>query len=214
MDHIISNIDKTINLQQYIDNKCGSKRIGLKSFTYSIGWHNLIDEYIQKTDESLNKITNGYYSFQQIADIFQSNNIILSVNETNGIASLITPDELKISKGLRQILGFGSKRRFAVNETHYGERTIDFAPYKQLYVHLEQINSAYNFFDGAPSNILGVVSVENKSFGDIVHTHFSNPEYKQLAHGDISELSISVCDENGHKINNNGLPISCALEII
>ena len=214
MYHTISNINKTINLQQYIDNKCGIKRIGLKSFTYTIGWYNLVDEYIQKTDESLKKITNGYYSFQQIADIFQSNNITLSVNGTNGIASLITPNELKISKGLRQILGFGNKRRFAVNETHYGEKTIDFAPFKQLYVHLEQINSAYNFFDGAPSNILAVVPIENKSFGDIVHTHFSNPEYKQLTHGDISELSISVCDENGQKINNNGFPISCVLEII
>ena len=214
MYQIISNINKTIQLQQYIDNKCGNKRIGLKSFTYTLGWYNLIDEYIQKTAESPDKITNGYYSFQQIADIFQSNNITLSVNETNGIASLITTDELKISKGLRRILGFGNKRRFIVNETHYGERSVDFAPYKQLYVHLEQINSAYNFFDGGPSNILAVVSVENKSFGDIVHTHFNNPEYKKLAHGDISELSISVCDENGKKINNNGLPINCVLEII
>jgi hypothetical protein len=180
------------------------------SFTYITVWYNLVDEYIRNG----NKITNGYYSFQQIADIFESNNITLSVNETNGIASLITTDELRISKGLRLILGFKNKKIFSDNETHYGERTIDCAPYKQLYVHLEQINSAYNFFDGAPSNILGVVSVENKAFGDIVHTHFSNPEYKQLAHGDISELSISVCDENGQKINNNEFPISCVLEII
>jgi hypothetical protein len=78
-------------------------------------------------------------------------------------------------KGLRLILGFKNKKIFNANETHYGERSIDVAPYEQLYVHFEQINSAYNFFDGAPSNILGVVSVENKSFGDIVHTHFSNP---------------------------------------
>ena len=160
------------------------------------------------------KITNGYYSFQQIADIFEDNNITLFVNETNGIASLITSDDLDISKGLKQILGFKNKKRFTANKTHYGERTIDFAPYKQLYVHLDQINSSYNFFDGAPSNILGVVSVENKAFGDIVHINFSDPQYKQLTHGDISELSISICDENGQKINNNGLPINCVLEII
>ena len=75
MYHTISNINQTINLQQYIDNKCGIKRIGLKSFTYTIGWYNLIDEYIQKTDEDPNKIKNGYYSFHQIADIFQSNKV-------------------------------------------------------------------------------------------------------------------------------------------
>ena len=214
MYHIISNINETINLQQYIDNKCGIKRIGLKSFTYTIGWHNLIDEYIIKgTNDKIN-ITSGFYSFQQIADIFQSNKIVLSVNETNGIVFLTSTVDLKISNRLKEMLGFGNKRRFNANQTYEGKIPLNCAPYKQLYIHLEQINSAYNFFDGAPSNILGVVSVENKSFGDIVHMHFSNPEYKQLAHGDISELSISVCDENGQKINNNGLPISCVLEII
>ncbi|MEW8511694.1 MAG: hypothetical protein AB2608_12730 [Candidatus Thiodiazotropha sp.] len=201
-------------MQQYIDNKCGIKRIGLKTFTYTIGWYNLIDEYITKgTNDKIN-ITSGFYSFQQIADIFQSNNIVLYVNETNGIVFLTSTVDLKISKGLKEMLGLGNKRRFNANQTYEGEIPLNFAPYKQLYIHLEQINSAYNFFDGAPSNILGVVPVENKSFGDIIHTHFSNPEYKQLAYGDISELSISVCDENGQKINNNGLPINCVLEII
>jgi hypothetical protein len=214
MYHTISDINKTINLQQYINNKYGNKKIGLKSFTYTIGWYNLVNEYIQKTGENPHKIADGHYGFQQIEDIFQSNNITLSVNETNGIASLITPNELNISNGLKHILGFENKKIFAVNKTHYGKRTIDFSPYKQLYVHLEQLNSAYNFFDGAPSNILGVVPVENKSFGDIVHTQFGNPEYKQLTHGNISELSISVRDKNGQKINNNGLPINCVLEII
>lgn len=213
MHYTISNIEKTTHLQKYIDNKNGNKRIGLKSFTYAIGWYNLVNEYIQKGARP-DRITDGYYSYQQIADIFQSTNITLSVNETNGIASLISPNEFRITEGLRNILGVGNNKIFTANKTHYGERTIDFAPYKQLYVHLEQINSSYNFFDGAPSDILGVVPVENKSFGDIVLVHFSNPEYKLLAHGDISELSISVCDVNGQKINNNGLPNSCVLEII
>ena len=32
MYHTISDIDKTINLQQYIDNRDGDKRIGLKMY--------------------------------------------------------------------------------------------------------------------------------------------------------------------------------------
>ena len=101
-----SDINKTINLQQYIDNRDGDKRIGLKCITYGVGWYNVIDEYLQKTGEGPHKIADGYYSFQQIADVFQGKNITLSVNETNGIASLITTDELKISKGLKLMLGF------------------------------------------------------------------------------------------------------------
>jgi hypothetical protein len=213
MYQIISDIDKPINLQRCIDNREGNKKVGLKSFTYTIGWHNLIDEHFQKgTDKSI-RLSPGFYSFQQISDKFQEHGISLTVNEANGIVFLTSPVDLKISKGLKEMLGLGNKRRFNANQTYEGETPVDFAPYKQLYVYLNQINSYYNFFDGAPSNILCVVPVENKSFGDIV-THFSNPKYKQLSNGDITELNISVCDENGKKINNNGLPISCELEII
>ena len=47
MYHVISNIDKTINLQQYIDNRDGCKRVGLKSFTYTLGWFNLDHATVQ-----------------------------------------------------------------------------------------------------------------------------------------------------------------------
>lgn len=213
MYHTISNIDKTINLQQYIDNRDGNKRIGLKSITYGVGWYNVVDEYLQKTKERPHKIIDGYYSFQQIADLFQSNNITLSVNETNGIASLITPDELKISKGLKQMLGFGNKRKFAVNETHYGERAVDFAVYKSLYVHLEQINTSNNYLDGMPSTVLAVVPVENKEFGEITTVRFEHPEYKCLVNDAIAELKLEIRDENNNKVINH-LPINCVLEII
>jgi hypothetical protein len=51
MYHTISNIDNTINLQQYIDNRDGNKRVGLKSFSYALGWYNVVNEYVQKTKE-------------------------------------------------------------------------------------------------------------------------------------------------------------------
>ena len=213
MYHTISNIDKTINLLQYIDNRDGNKRIGLKSITYGFGWYNVVDEYLQKTGERPNKIPNGYYSFQQIADIFLSRNITLSVNETNGIASLITSDELKISKGLKQMLGFGNKRRFAVNETHYGDKAVDFAIYKSLYVNLEQLSTSHNYFNGMPSTVLTVIPVENKEFGDITTMRFEHPEYKCLMNGTITELKLEIRDENNNKIINH-LPINCVLEII
>lgn len=213
MYHTISNIDKTINLQQYIDNRDGNKRFGLKSITYGVGWYNVVDEYLQKTGERPHKIIDGYYSFQQIADLFQSNNITLSVNETNGIASLITPDELKISKGLKQMLGFGNKRKFAVNETHYGERAVDFAVYKSLYVHLDQLNTSNNYLDGMPSTVLAVVPVENKEFGEITTVRFEHPEYKCLVNDAIAELKLEIRDENNNKVINH-LPINCVLEII
>ena len=161
----------------------------------------LLTNICKRLGERPHKIEDGYYSFQQIADVFQGRNITLSVNETNGIASLITTDELKISKGLREILGFGDKRKFTANETHYGEKAIDFAIYKSLYIHLEQLNTAYNYFNGAPSTILASIPIANKEFGDIVTVRFENPEYKCLINDAITELKLEIRDENNKQDN-------------
>ena len=53
MHHIISDISNPVNLQQYIDNRDGFKRVGLKSFTYCWGWHNIHNEVLQKKMVSL-----------------------------------------------------------------------------------------------------------------------------------------------------------------
>ena len=112
MHHIISDISNPVNLQQYIDNRDGFKRVGLKSFTYCWGWHNIHNEVLQKDGESPVRIQPGYYSFQQLADIFRSHKISMSVSETNGRVTLSTPSELKISKRLKSMLGFQVKGRF------------------------------------------------------------------------------------------------------
>ena len=180
MYHTISNINNTVNLQQYIDNREGNKQVGLKSFTYALGWYNVVDEYVQKTRERPHRIEDGYYSFQQIADILSTLNITLTVNENNGIASLTTDNELKMSKGLKLMLGFGNKRKFEANTTQVGNKCLDFATVKSLYIHLEQLNTSKNYFNGAPSTVLAVVPIGNKEYGDIVSVRFEHPEYKKI----------------------------------
>lgn len=214
MHHIISNINNPINLQQYIDNRDGCKQVGLKSFTYTQGWYNIGNEIVQMTGDRPFHIEPGFYSFQQISDIFQSLKIILTVNETNGIVTLVTPTELKISKGLKSMLGLGNKRRFSPNLYHVGDRPVDFAVVKSLYLHLKQLNTSLNYFDGAPSSILAVVPIANRVFGDIVTMRFEHPEYKCLTNNALTELTLEVRDEFNNRIDNHGLPMTAVLEII
>ena len=71
MYQIISKVNDTVNLQQNIDNRGGKKRVGLRSFTYTLGWYNVQEERIQEEKEKKNsRIEPGYYSFQQLADVF------------------------------------------------------------------------------------------------------------------------------------------------
>ena len=187
---IISDISNPVNLQQYIDNRDGFKRVGLKSLTYCLGWHNIHNEVLQKDDEFLVRIPSGYYSFQQLADIFRRHKINMSVNETNGRVTLTTPSELKTSKRLKTMLGLQIKGRFFPKQTYQGDRPLDFAVIKSLLVHLSEINSSYNYFNGSPFDVLTVIPIENKNFGDIVTVRFEHSELKPLKTGALSELKL------------------------
>ena len=78
------------------------------------------------------------------------------------------------------------------------------------------INDSHNYHNGSPSDVLAVIPIENKSFGDIVTARFEHPEFKRLKNGAITELKLVVKDENNNAVDNNavGLPMSCVLEII
>ena len=77
----------------------------MRSFTYTLGWYNVIDEHIQKEKERPSPIETEFYNFQQLADVFQENCVTLTVNEVNGMVSLENPIEIKISNDLKGYLG-------------------------------------------------------------------------------------------------------------
>ena len=213
MYQTISNISEPIILQDYIDNKDNSKKIGLKSFSYTLGWYNLDDADVQIVGELLYKIPDGYYNFNQLLEYLEGVGITIDVNDTNGIAIVNSSKDIKISGQLKNILGL-PKRRLNAGKVYEGDKPIDLATYKNIYVHLEQLNISDNFLDGKRSTVLAIVPVENKKFGDITTVRFEHPEYKSLSGGTIYELKLSIRDENNKEINNNKLPISCVLEII
>ena len=86
MYQTISNISEPIILRDYIDNKDNKKKIGLKSFSYTLGWYNLDDADVQIVGEQLYKIPDGYYNFNQLLEYLEGVGITIDVNDTNGIA--------------------------------------------------------------------------------------------------------------------------------
>ena len=132
----------------------------------------------------------------------------MSVNKNKGRVTLSTPRELKISKRLKSMLGFQVKVRLFPKQTYQGERPLDFAVIKVLYVHLSNINinESHNYHNGSPSDVLAVIPIENKSFGDIVTVRFKHPEFKRLKNGVITELKLVVKDENNNVVDNHALP--------
>ena len=75
--------------------------------------------------------------------------------------TLTTHSELKISKRLKIMLGLQIKGSFFPKQTYQGDRPLDFAVIKSLYVYLSEINSSYNYFNGSPSDVLAVFPIES-----------------------------------------------------
>ena len=83
-----------------------------------------------------------------------------------------------------------------------------------LWVHLEEINTAENIVDGAPSALLACIGLGRHAFGDIDTVRMECPEYKRLRDGTIGELKVSVRDGSGKCLSNQDLPIHVALEVV
>ena len=66
-----------------------------------------------------------------------------------------------------------------------------------------------NFFP-----ILDDVGIESCYFGEIVTIIRPIPSFKLLRSGLISELKVTIMDEYGKAINNNGQPITVVLQIL
>ena len=79
---------------------------------------------------------------------------------------------------------------------------------------MSDINESHNYHNGSPSDVLAVIPIENKSFGDIVAVRFEHLEFKRLKKWATTELQLVVKDENSNVVDNHGLPMSCVLEKI
>ena len=81
---------------------------------------------------------------------------------------------------------------------------INLAPFKNLNVTLNQINTTTNIQNGAPSLVLDDVAIETCNFEEIVKVIREFPSFKILTGGFIPELKVSVTDDNDKAINYNG----------
>ena len=165
--HTLTNVQlsKHCKLLNYVDNRDGNKKVGLKSITYWVGWYNLSGKQYFATKNKLFDLEPELYNFNDLKHIFSNEGIDLSVNKINGIITLEIPPstEIQSSSGILSLLGIILKHGRLNAGKHYG--TIDLARPKELRFHLDQINTTANYVDGTPSTLLGIIPVSGKLFG-------------------------------------------------
>ena len=159
------------------------------------------------------KIPSGLYSFGMLSEHLSDNitGLSLDVNKATGYVGIVVPQGTEVNFGdnLRHLLGLDDEGWLTAGK-YIGDRPVDFMPQKALYIHLDQLSTTNNVMDGAPSTLLGIVPIGLDTFGT---STFSNPEFKQLKSGAISELTVHILDRKGTIVNNHNLPVVATLEI-
>ena len=197
-------------------------RVGLRSITYTIGWHNLKNQEVHVrrggTPHAIILITAGLYNFDQLKAILEVEGLILTVSRFNGFVTLVVPDGLEVMFGneLSALIGLddGLHDHWLDSGQYHGDRPVSFAPIRALHIHLEQLDKHYNFADGRHSSLLAIVGLQQQhKFGDIITMWVEHPLMVPLIGGPISELKVEVRDDTGRILDNHNLPISVVLEI-
>jgi len=218
MFHTLTNVqdEAAVPLQQRVDNQNGNLRVGLRSITYTIGWFNVgPQEAFLWSPSGKTEITGtipfppGLYSFPRLINLFSKIVIkfTLRLNRVNCSAKMQVPTgwEVHLTDGLLAQLNFDNDNNgWFDSDTYVSDRPVDLASPEALYVYLEQLNTAGNFVDGAPSTLLTFVeNSRNPAFGSTSTVRFETLELKRLSGGFVSELKVTIRDHTGTVLDNN-----------
>ena len=121
---------------------------------------------------------------------------------------------------IRYLLGLEDEDWLSAGE-YEGDRAVEFSP-KRLLVYLKQLSTSANFEPSKnqhlePSQLLGVIPISSKKFGEYTTISFDSPLFKNLNCSSINELDFDFKIEwaNGKrdKQDNHSQPIDLILEI-
>ena len=220
---------KPYTLENPIDNSSDKLTIGIKNIFVWIGWYNIYKEetvrWKSKAEGSTQEvgIKPGLYEFSKLVDILTSSivNLSITVDSVNGLITMIIPSgvQLWLPDPIRHLFGLDDEG-WLDSEEYTGDRAVEFSP-KRILIYCKQLSTTNNFESKnqrlGPSQLLGIIPISTKPFGESFTINFENPYFKRLTTGVINELDFDFKVEWGngvkHKLDNHGLPIDLVLEI-
>ena len=218
---------KPFTLNQPIES---CKQIGIKTISMWVGYYNIYEEqswrWAREQDEQNStevSIKPGLYSFTTLVEKITSQieGFTITVDRTNGLINMIIPAGYQVwfSEALCYLLGLDDDNWLTAGE-YEGDRSIEFSP-KRLLSYLKQLSTSTNFESKnqrlEPSQLLGVIPISSKQFGEYITINYDQPVFKNLNCGSIHAIDLDFKIEwaNGkqHKLDNHSQPIDLTLEI-
>jgi hypothetical protein len=202
-----------IQLEDIIDNTNSNMMVGLREITYTSDWFNISDKlgnnvykFRDSREQHTAEIYDGYYNLELLEKIVQY--ALPGFKLEHNLES----DRLKITIPAGSQMNFlklsdllGCKSGWISSITC--EKPHKFYTHKSLYVYLDKINTSKNILVtkqiGRKSNLLRKIATTDIQHGESTTISFERPQFRQLCDGSINELTISILDINGNKININ-----------
>ena len=187
MFHTLSNVQRgeAVPLQRCIDNRDGRLSIGLKSITFAAGWYNIErgETFSWKRWQWAARRDPHHPARPVLKGASSSPTHTLTVSGENGLITLTvaTGRGILLTDGLLTLLGLddGLGGVWLDAGVYTGDRPVNFATRQMLWVLLEEINTAENIVNGAPSSLLTCIGFGRHAFGDINTVRMECPEFKR-----------------------------------
>ena len=148
-------------------------------------------------------VPDGYYNAHELdEEVFKPLGAKLHLDTHTGLPQLTTKnDNIMMSSELAESLGFsqntfeGAKMLLRnglsrSDETYTADEPHRLAVHREVYIHLAELSTSENLTNGKPSTLLRSIPVENKKRGAGRTISFQVLQYKRLAAGPISQLTI------------------------
>ena len=158
-----------------------------------VEWYNICTEQTWRwaLENSSNnstevKIQPGLYSFSDLVETLagQVEGFTITVNRTNGLINMIIPAgyQVWLPEAILYLLGLEDEDWLSAGE-YEGDRAVEFSP-KRILIYLKQLSTSTNFESKKqhlePSQLLGVIPISSKSFGEYIVINIDNPLFKNL----------------------------------
>ena len=123
----------------------------------------------------------------------------LSLHAPTGRLQISSKKRLVLNGTLADLLGF-SREMFEPGQSHIADKPHRLFTHREICVHLAEVSTSENLHNGRPSTLLKSIPVENERCGGGRTETFSVLQYKRLASGPLSQLTLTILDTGGRKL--------------
>ena len=103
---------------------------------------------------------------------------------------------LVLVRGLVDLLEF-SREFFEPGQSYVADKTHRLFTHREICVHLAEVSTSENLHNSRPSTLLKSIPVENERCGGGRTETFPVLQYKRLASGPLSQLTLTILDTGG-----------------